>query len=152
MARVYLETTVLSAIVTDRLDLASLYRRESSRKWMQEVGPEHELFTSVEVIRELSDPRFPLRVAALEHAEQLPLLEINDEVIACAQMLVTSLVMPQPVAGDALHVAVCAVHGIDYLLSWNVKHLSNPNKVPHLRSALAEMGLDAPAILTPDML
>lgn len=152
MARVYLETTILSAIVTDRLDLASLYRRESSRKWMQEVGPDHELFASVEVIRELSDPGFPLRDAALEYAEKLPLLEINDEVIACAQTLVRTLVMPQPVAGDALHVAVCAVHGMDYLLSWNVKHLANPNKAHHLRFVLEEMGMDAPVILTPDML
>ncbi len=60
--------------------------------------------------------------------------------------------MPGPVAGDAIHVATAAVHRIEYMLSWNVRHLANPNKVDHLRQVCRRLGLVSPLILTPDML
>lgn len=60
--------------------------------------------------------------------------------------------MPKPVAGDAIHVAVAAVHGIEYVLSWNVRHLANPNKLRHLQSICLRSGLVAPQIITPELL
>ena len=60
--------------------------------------------------------------------------------------------MPGPVAGDAIHVAAAAVHGVEYMLSWNVRHLATPNKIEHLGRVCARAGLLAPRILTPDLL
>lgn len=60
--------------------------------------------------------------------------------------------MPAPVAGDAVHVAVACVHGLEYILSWNVRHLANPNKVAHLRAVCTRAGYAPPAIVTPDLL
>lgn len=34
-------------------------------------------------------------------------------------------VLPPQVAHDAAHIAVAAVHAVDYLLTWNCKHLAN---------------------------
>lgn len=60
--------------------------------------------------------------------------------------------MPGPVAGDAVHVAIATVNSLDYLLSWNVRHLANPNKVEHLRQVCHQFGLTPPIILTPEMI
>lgn len=61
--------------------------------------------------------------------------------------------MPGPDAtGDALHVAVAAVHEMDYLLSWNVRHLANPNKTRHSQVICQRLGLLPPVIITPDAL
>ncbi len=60
--------------------------------------------------------------------------------------------MPGPVAGDAVHVSVACVHGVDYLLTWNVRHLANPNKLEHLAAVCLRLGLTPPRIVTPDML
>lgn len=60
--------------------------------------------------------------------------------------------MPGPVAGDAVHLAVAAVHGVDYLLSWNAKHLANPNKAAHLRWIALKAGVTVPQIVTPELL
>jgi len=66
--------------------------------------------------------------------------------------LIDQHVMPGPLKGDALHVALAAYHGMEYLLSWNVKHLANPNKRMHLARILMNAGKAVPAIVTPDVL
>ena len=60
--------------------------------------------------------------------------------------------MPGPVFGDAVHVAVCCVQQVHYLLSWNVRHLANPNKLAHLQTICVRTGHTPPWIITPDLL
>jgi len=80
----------------------------------------------VEVEYELADPEFRRGVEALRWIEELPLLQVDARVIGLAELLMKERVMPGPVAGDAVHVAIAAVHGLDYMLTWNVRRLANP--------------------------
>lgn len=152
MARVYLETSFIGACVTDRTDTASLYHRQVSCEWWDTQRSAHDLFVSAEVIIELSAPDFHGRDEALQKIAGIPRLAIGDEVRGLAGLLVQEKVMPAPVAGDAVHVAVATVHGMDYVLSWNVRHLANPNKIEHLQRICRRVGLMPPSIVTPDML
>ena len=56
MPRVYLETSFLSACVSDRTDVASIYRRDLSREWWTTQRQAHELLISPEVLGELGKP------------------------------------------------------------------------------------------------
>lgn len=150
MARVYLETSFVSAYVSDRDDTASAYRREVSRRWWDEQRQRHDVFVSAEVVAELSHEAFRGGSAALNMIRDLPRLQISDQVRGVAEVFVRELVMPQPIGGDAVHVAVCCVHRVDCVLSWNVRHLANPSKEVHLRVLCARIGLVPPKILTPD--
>lgn len=49
-----------------------------------------------------------------------------------------------------MHVAVATAHRMDVMLSWNVKHLANRNKVVHLREVCRRIGVIPPEIVTPD--
>jgi hypothetical protein len=80
----------------------------------------------------------------------VPLLEIDDGVLGLARVLIHEKAMPAG-SGDPVHVAVSAVHGIEYMVSWNVKHLANVNKRGHLARICARCGYIAPEILTPDV-
>jgi hypothetical protein len=150
MARVYLETSFVSACVTDRKDAGSVYRREKSLDWWAFEAQRHDLFVSSEVIDELSHPGFRRRQQALEFIKDLPQLPLDEEVVKLAEILVENRVMPGPVGGDSIHVAVSAVAAIEYILSWNVKHLANPNKTVHLTRICADHGFVAPRVVTPD--
>ena len=152
MAEVYLETSFVSACVTSRDDVSSIYRRQVSLEWWETQRSQHEIYLSMEVIRELSSPRYGHRDSALSLIHDVPVLPITPEVEGFAQILVREKTMPMPVAGDAVHVAVSAVHEIDYLLSWNVRHLANPNKMRHLQVVCLRSSLIAPMIVTPDLL
>lgn len=152
MAKVYLETSFFSACASSRTDVDSLSWKGRSLSWLKTQAPRHELFISAEVLAELSAPPYPNRQAAIEFTVGIGLLPLTAEVLALAQILVDQKVMPGPLKGDALHVAAAAYHGIEYLLSWNVKHLANPNKRMHLARILMGAGRAVPMIVTPEVL
>lgn len=86
-------------------------------------------------------------------AKGLPLLRVTREVEELGELLVSERVMPGPATGgDALHVAAATVHGMDYLLTWNVKHLANPGKRTHFAIICTRLGLIPPMLITPDLL
>src|SRR5438270_6926985 len=116
MASIYLDASFVSACVTDRADPTSIYRRNFSREWWDAQRKHHELFISREVINELSSKLFKRSAEALAWVVDVPRLAINEEVAGVAKLLVTEHVMPGPALGDALHVAISAVHRCEYLL------------------------------------
>ncbi|MBC7784374.1 MAG: hypothetical protein H7144_11095 [Burkholderiales bacterium] len=153
MAKVYLETSFFSACVSNRDDDGSLWRRQESQAWWTVQRRYHELMISAEVLGELSQPSYPNRVPALRMTAGLTLLPVTPEIIGLAKVLVEEKVMPGPEsAGDAIHSAVCAVHRVEYLLTWNQKHLANVNKVKHLQLICIRTGYIAPQIVTPERL
>jgi hypothetical protein len=60
--------------------------------------------------------------------------------------------MPADDAGDAAHLAVASYHGVDYLLTWNCRHLANANKFEHIRVINRRLGLMTPELVTPEQL
>jgi hypothetical protein len=155
VASVYIETSFFSACVTTRTSAVDLGRRATSVNWWRTYARRFDLYISNEVIRELSSPDFPaeVREPALAMLTGLNALDLNAEVVALADLLTRQRVMPSPaVEGDALHVAAATVHRMDYLLTWNQKHLANPNKRTHLAVICARLNLPAPQIVTPDLL
>ena len=57
--------------------------------------------------------------------------------------------MPRDAGGDALHLALASYYGLDVLLTWNCRHLANPNKFGHIESVNTELGLSVPLLTTP---
>jgi predicted nucleic acid-binding protein len=155
VAKVYLETSFISQCVTIRAGMIDVVRREASRNWLRKYAKSFELCISPEVVRELSSEHFPpaVRVAALAMLEGLEALAVNEDVRAVADLLVRERVMPGPaIEGDAVHLATCVVHRVDYLMTWNQKHLANPNKRTHLAVICARLNLPLPQVVTPDLM
>jgi hypothetical protein len=153
VAKVYLETSFFSACVSTRSDPKTAGWRVTSNEWWESQAGRHELFVSAEVIAELSAPEFPNSSLALAMVTGLGLLDLNREIGAFAELLVAERVMPAPAnRGDAIHVAIATIHEMDYILTWNVKHLANPNKRTHFAIICMRLGLAAPMLITPDLL
>jgi len=53
---------------------------------------------------------------------------------------------------DAAHIAIAAVHGMDFLVTWNCRHIANAEKEPHIREVCARHGWRCPEICTPEQL
>ena len=149
MKRVYIETTIPSFYHTRRADVESLARMNWTQQWWKEVGPKCHLVTSPAVIAELEQGESELVKNRLELIETLELLDINAEVESLAQTYIKKLVMPNDPAGDALHLALASYFHVDILLTWNCKHLANPNKFGHIHKVNAELSLPTPLLITP---
>jgi len=76
-------------------------------------------------------------------------LEINDAIEEIAEVYIANYLMPKDVVGDALHLAIASHYKIDYLLTWNCKHLANANKKKHIRRINGCLRLSTPEIITP---
>ena len=83
---------------------------------------------------------------------RVQLLSVTDDVIALASKLVTSGLIPAKASSDAIHIAVASAHGIDYLVTWNFKHIANPFSRDRLRAAVAAEGFKLPVMCSPDEL
>ena len=152
---VYLETSFFSQCATIRKNAVDVVRRQTSLSWWKSNAKAFDLYLSPEVVRELSSLHFPsvVRNAALKMIRGLNTLAFTEEVAVTAELLVHERVMPGPaVEGDAVHLALCIVHRIEYLLTWNQKHLANPKKRTHLAVICARLNLPAPQVVTPDLM
>lgn len=84
--------------------------------------------------------------------DSVPLLELSPEILTVSQDLVSRGIIPMRAADDALHIAVASVHEIDYLLTWNCKHIANPHNWRRISDCLTTHGFRASVICTPEEL
>jgi hypothetical protein len=82
----------------------------------------------------------------------LPALEITQDAEALTQAILAAGVLPPHAVRDAAHVAVAAVHAVDYLLTWNCKHLANAQIARKITSVCEKLGHRRPIICTPEEL
>jgi len=150
MTAVYIETTIPSFFYTARTDTRSLARQRWTRQWWDEIAPGFQLHSSDAVIAELQLGTIEdLRSQRIELISELDLLEISDDIVETATIYIDRLVMPRGGAGDALHLALASFYSLDVLLTWNCKHLANPNKFGHIAQVNHELGLSTPLLTTP---
>ena len=82
----------------------------------------------------------------------MTLLETADPALELAKELIQAGALPAKAADDALHIAVAAMNGIPYLLTWNCRHLANATMRPLIEEVCEAKGVKAPIICTPEEL
>jgi predicted nucleic acid-binding protein len=126
--------------------------QQITREWWETQKDVFQLFLSQLVIDEVSvgDPaKARERLTALRN---LPLLDITPEVAELASGILASGKIPRKAAADAAHIAIAAVHGMDFLLTWNCVHIANAVNARALGLICTEQGWDCPVICTPEEL
>ena len=150
--RVYVETTIPSAYVSTRTDASSIHRRDLTRAWWTDQVMQYDAWASEAVILELGQGDWPGKPEALALIEPLPRVAVTHEAASVARRYVLERLVPADVQGDALHLALACIYEFDFLLTWNIRHLANPNKLSHLTVINRRLGLLTPQVVTPEML
>ncbi len=88
----------------------------------------------------------------MEALASIAILPITDAVDDFAAALLRARALPPRALYDAIHIAIPAVHGIDYLLTWNFRHIANAQTRPLIRRVCAQNGYASPEICTPSEL
>ena len=152
-AAIYIETSVISYLVArPNRDIIVAAHQQLTVDWWDNQRHQYDLFVSQIVLDEAraGDPLVAgKRVAALQN---LSSLEINEVVIQLAEHLVKSHAVQMKAAQDALHIAVACVNGMDYLLTWNCKHIANAKMRSKIDQVCREAGFIPPIICTPEEL
>src|SRR5947209_3041660 len=153
MESVYLETSFISYLVArPSRDLLVAAHQQVTHEWWANRRSEFECTVSQVVIDEASGGDSAEAQKRLDIIAGLPELEITEDAAALAGAIMASGVLPPHVARDAAHVAVAAVHAVDYLLTWNCKHLANAQISRRIALVCEKAGHRVPIICTPEEL
>ena len=150
MQSVYLETTIFGYLASrpSRDALVREHQRVTSVWWEKRRG-DFELFISPLIEDEIGAGDATAAAQRQEFTKGIPRLEETDMVKTIGRELLRAQIIPARVEPDALHIAFAAVHEMDYLLTWNCKHLANAEIFSRVGEVLRRFGAAVPTICTP---
>jgi hypothetical protein len=147
---VYLETTIIGYMaMRDSRDLRVAANQLSTREWWDVHRPNFDLFVSQFVIDECCQGAPKAAEERKFYLENIPVLDANSEVEKLAEVISDVLQIPAKARIDAFHIAMASVHGIQFLLTWNCKHIANPEHRPKIERSCRDLGMEPPLICTP---
>ena len=151
--RVYIETTIPSYLAAwPSRDLLQAARQQITHDWWNNERETYELCVSEIVLDEAAAGDSDAAQRRLPFLADLPLLDVTDAVNDVAKAIMESGLLPQKATRDAIHIAVSSVHGIDFLLTWNCRHIANAAIMKELGNIVARCGYEIPIICTPEEL
>ena len=150
---VYVETSVVSYLTARAASgLLAAAWQTATVEWWDTHRPRFDLCTSALTIEEAErgDPEAAAR--RLEALSGIAMLPVTDDVASLADELIRKGALPAGAQNDAVHIAVSAIHGVDYLLTWNFRHLANAETKPLVREICEQQGYASLEICTPSEL
>ena len=153
METVYIETTIIGHIAGRILrDPLAAARQRVTRNWWRDNTTRYTVFISQLVLDECADGDPSAAAERLEVMKDIDLIESSDEVDALAAALIAGKAIPASEPRDAFHIAISAVNGIRYLMTWNFRHIANASLRGRIEQVCREAGFEPPIICTPDEL
>lgn len=151
--RVYIETTVVSYFTArPSRDLVVAAHQQITRDWWNQRLPLFDAAVSDLVFEEAGRGDPDAARERLASIDAFPILDVGSEVPVLAQALVDTAGIPLEFVNDAVHIAIAAVNGIDFLVTWNCKHLANAVIRSRIARTVEAHGYACPVVCTPEEL
>ncbi len=148
--KVYVETSVIGYLVArSSRDIIVAANQQATQEWWQARRPDFDIYISQLVIQEASSGDVEAIAKRRKVLENMALLDISDEAIRLAENLIKQKAIPEQAAEDALHIALAAVNGMDYLVTWNFKHIANAAMRANVELVCRLNDYEPPIICTP---
>ena len=147
---VYIETTVVSYLTArPTSDLVGAAWQAITADWWETQRGRFELCASEVTVSEAGGGDAGAAARRLAALADVALLPVTNGAVELSEALVRGGAVREQAESDAMHVAVAAVHGVDYLLTWNCRHLDNAETKPIMRRICGEWEYVVPEICTP---
>ncbi len=151
--RVYLETSFISYLTAKpSRDLIIAAHQQITHEWWDKNRQSFELFVSQLVYEEAAKGDTNASKKRITLLSDLSFLELNDNIMTLANNFIISKTIPTEFVEDAFHIAIATVHGMDYLLTWNCKHIANASIRLSIEKECQKSGYLCPIICTPEEL
>ena len=150
MKSVYIETSIPSYLTArPNADIRAMAWQQITLQWWEEERKNFDIFISELVITEAAAGNSEAAERRLRSLKQIPELTIDESMAHLATLLMSGGGIPVSSEADALHVAIATLHKIDYLLTWNCRHINNAVTKPIIRAICESEGYVCPEICTP---
>lgn len=151
LPRLYVETTIPSYLTArPSRDTALAGQQELTRRWWNDCRADYELCMSQFVESEASRGDAEMVAARMAKLDGVLRLPVTEEALALAEELIKAGLIPAKARVDAAHIGVATIHRVEYRLTWNCRHIRNPDKLWQIARLCTRLGYDCPRICTPD--
>lgn len=151
--KVYVETSVISNLTArPSLNIRDAARQIATSQWWENDRQEFELYSSMLVMREALAGDQSAAARRVEKLKELNTLEITPDMEMLAEKLLAATAVPRTSFEDAVHIACATIHKMDYLLTWNCKHIANAVTMPKIYKVCKAAGYECPVLCTPEQL
>jgi hypothetical protein len=149
-SKVYVETSVISYLTArPSRDILIAANQQVTQEWWQERRPKFDVYISQLVEQEISSGDAEAVANRQRALTDCTFLDITPEAVKLAERLIEQNAVPKQAAEDALHIAVATVSGMDYLLTWNFKHIANAAMRANVELVCRLNGYEPPVICSP---
>ncbi len=149
----YIETSVVSYLTARKSrDVIVTAYQEVTREWWRVALTAFELVASELVRTEAGAGNEIAARARLKALESAALIDITEDAEYLARRLLDQGAVPQQAAADAAHIAIAVTSGVDYLVTWNFRHIANAAMRSQIEQVCREAGYEPPVICTPNEL
>lgn len=147
---VYIETSLVGYLTArPSNNLILMANLEITRRWWDTRRSQFTLYISQVVLDEAAEGDSEMATRRLEILQNLSVLELSGAVQDLGAQFLKRSNLPSKAADDAIHIAAATVHGLDYLLTWNCKHIANAQIQRKLTEICFDCGYKLPTICTP---
>lgn len=151
--KAYIETTIISYLTAwPSRDVVIAGHQQITRQWWNTAADRFELVASQFVIDEASAGDADSARDRLAALAPITLLDASDEALELAQQLVSAGAIPEKAVEDAAHIAVTVTNGVEFLVTWNCRHLANATMRSQIETVCRGAGYEPTIICTPDEL
>jgi len=150
--KVYIETSVISYLTARPSKNVIEAGHQQTTYLFWDRRSEFDLVASELVITECGAGDASAATRRLDALLAIPLLDITARSVDLAKGLVAAGIVPVRATEDAMHISIATVHFVDYLLTWNCRHIANPEIQARIAEHFRQHGLFLPFICTPDEL
>jgi len=151
MQTVYIETSIVSYLrQRPNPQVVMAARQLLTHQWWNEQRSKYALVASQYVIDEASAGDPTLATERLQLLDKVPLLPLEPEIGQIANEIMLRAILPPKARVDALHIAMVAHHRIEYLLTWNCRHIANAQILSRIHKVLNDLAIPIPVICTPE--
>ena len=149
----YIETSVVSYLTArPSRDVVVAAYQELTREWWRDAPDRLELTASQLVVAEAGAGDPEAARVRLEVLASMPLLDATPDAERLAQTLVDLGAVPRQAAEDAAHIAIAVTNGVEFLVTWNFRHIANASMRAQIERTCRQAGYEPPVICAPSEL
>lgn len=147
---VYIKTSLVGYLtLRPSNNLILMANLEITPRWWDTRRGQFNLYISQVVLDEAAEGDLEMAAKRLKILQDISVLELTQAVQDLGAQFLKRSNLPSKASDDSIHIAVATIHGLDYLLTWNCKHIANAQIQRKLREICLDFGYKLPTICTP---
>jgi hypothetical protein len=151
--KIYIESSVVSYLIAKPTrDLVSAAHQQLTREWCDKSLKKFDVYVSTLILSEISRGDKDASVERNRVIANIPVLSVNMDALDLASQILAKSGLPKKAGDDATHIACATLSGMDFLLTWNCKHIANATIRKKVEMIISDAGFVCPVIATPEEL